>query len=178
MISIFYTSFIKYLLVLGNLIHPSITDTFSLRGTYFTSEHEFPKLYTCDSAGISPALQWKNTPIGTKSLAITMHHIAKDGTKHVYFVLYNIPPQTISIPDGVSNLGKFGHNSMNPFAAYAPPCSKGPGQKQYIITIYAIADMKNENDPKIISLPELESWMENKIIHQASLPVNYTRNIK
>lgn len=178
MLSIFFLSFIKSLVLVGSQITPASTDTFTIKGTYFTSRNELPKLYTCDGAGISPALQWENIPKGTKSLAITMHHIAKDGAKHVYFVLYNIPSNTTSIPDGVSEVGIFGHNSMNPNPAYAPPCSKGPGQKQYIITLYALREMIAANVGKIITLSELESAIENKIIGKTSLPIYYTRNIQ
>ena len=66
---------------------------------------KLPSEFTCDGAGISPPLAWAKPPAGTKSLAVTMHHIPgpprpdeKPGEdKHVYLVLYNIPATTTSL---------------------------------------------------------------------------------
>ncbi|NDA62664.1 MAG: YbhB/YbcL family Raf kinase inhibitor-like protein [Chitinophagia bacterium] len=153
-------------------------EVLTLSGTHFTQTGQLPKLYTCDSSGISPALMWNHIPTDTKSFAITMYHIAKDGERHVYMVLYNIPASTTSIPDGVTNVGVFGSNSMNRIPAYAPPCSKGPGPKEYIITINALSQMYPVESSAALSLSQLEAWMEAKIVSRAKLSAIYSRSAK
>jgi phosphatidylethanolamine-binding protein (PEBP) family uncharacterized protein len=115
------------------------TTTFVATSTAFVNNGTFPKLYTCDSTGISPKLSWKGTPAGTKFFAVVMHHIPPTPPNHVYMLLYNIPVTTTSIPDAVSGVGTFGQNTVNPNLAYTAPCSQGPGAKLYTITVYALS---------------------------------------
>lgn len=149
--------------------------TFSLSGAHFASSNYLPKINTCDSAGLSPALEWKNIPSGTKSIAITMHHIAKDGERHVYMVLYNIPPTVTHIEEGANNVGIFGNNSMNPNKAYTPPCSKGPGPKAYIITAFALSEMIQVESGSKFTMTDLEKSMEHLLIAKSSITATYSR---
>lgn len=153
-------------------------EPFTLVGTHFTQSNQLPKLYTCDSLGISPALSWKGIPKGTQSFAITMYHIAKDGERHVYMVLYNIPASITAIPDGVNQIGIYGNNSMNKIRGYAPPCSKGPGPKEYIITVSALSEMCSVATSTGMTLTELELWMKSTTLSKAILPVTYSRTAK
>lgn len=121
----------------GN-IHQS-SASFLAGSSAFVNNGNYPKLYTCDSAGISPTLKWEGAPAGTRSFAITMHHIPPTGDKHVYLVLYDIPSTVSSIPEAVKNIGKWGINTVNGQNSYTPPCSVGPGPKIYIITVYALS---------------------------------------
>ena len=123
-------------------VSTAITPTntpFAFKSTAFTDNGTFPKEYTCDGASTSPPLSWENLPVGTKSVAVTMHHVPPEGGKHVYLVLYNIPLATISIPANFSGIGKMGINTVNGKNAYSPPCSQGPGAKTYILTAYALS---------------------------------------
>jgi len=115
------------------------TSAFYASSAAFINNGTFPKLYTCDSTGISPKLSWANVPAGTTSFAVVMHHIPPTPPNHVYMLLYNIPVTTTSIPDAVSGVGIFGQNTVTPIAGYAPPCSQGPGAKLYTITVYALS---------------------------------------
>ena len=83
------------------------TGTFTTSSTAFTNNGMLPKLYTCDSTGISPKLSWTNAPAGTTSFAIVMHHIPPTPPNHVYMVLYNIPATVTSIGNAFSGVGLF-----------------------------------------------------------------------
>ena len=97
--------------------------------------------FTCDGESLSPPFQWSDLPAGTKSLALTMHHIPRPGAEeHVYIVTWNIPATTKSIDAGQKNMGTWGVNTVNGRAQYAPPCSKGPGEKIYVVTLYALSE--------------------------------------
>lgn len=152
------------------------SQNFTLTSAAFTNNGELPKLYSCDSTGISPTLKWSNAPVGTKSFAITMHHIAKDGETHVYFILYDIPVDILGIPDAVQGIGKFGTNTVNRRTSYTPPCSKGPGPKEYIITVYALSDMTAITKPgSAVTLNFLLDSIKNKILASSELRVIYSR---
>ncbi len=96
---------------------------------------------TCDSkaAPRAPALAWGTPPEGTKSLAIVMHHITRDNDTHVYMILANLPATARELKAGDASLGSWGQNTVNRKNAYAPPCSQGPGDKTYTITLYALS---------------------------------------
>jgi phosphatidylethanolamine-binding protein (PEBP) family uncharacterized protein len=97
-----------------------------------------PAEYTCDGAGSTLALTWSGAPAGTKSYAVIMHHIAPE-TIHWYWVLYDIPVDVTSLPKNVTGIGILGNNINNGRVEYSPPCSKGPGDKTYTYTIYALS---------------------------------------
>jgi phosphatidylethanolamine-binding protein (PEBP) family uncharacterized protein len=63
-----------------------------------------------------------------------------------YWTVYNIPAQASGIGSGIGSgskenqsVGSFGSNTVNDRNEYAPPCSKGPGQKMYTFHLYALS---------------------------------------
>ena len=148
---------------------------FTLSSKAVTQNGFLPKLYTCDSLGISPPLEWTHPPLGTKAFAVTMHHFPKDGDKHVYIVLYNIPSTITELPQGVTNIGIWGRNTQNRNLSYSPPCSKGPGAKTYILTIYALSEPVNLNKTEGVTMDELVSAIKTSTLASATLPVQYSR---
>ncbi len=94
---------------------------------------------TCDGVSRSPGLSWKDPPIGTKAFAVVMDHVPPDGGTHVYMVVANIPGDARELKGGEAAVGMWGQNTVNRRAAYAPPCSQGPGDKSYTITLYALS---------------------------------------
>ena len=55
--------------------------------------------------GTSPAIAWTNTPIGTQSLVLSMRDIDMPNTRKtddqtVHWIVWNIPPSVMSLPQG------------------------------------------------------------------------------
>jgi phosphatidylethanolamine-binding protein (PEBP) family uncharacterized protein len=100
-----------------------------------------------------------------------MTHIAKEG-EHVYWLLYNIPINTIQIAENATNIGLLGHNTMNRNLAYSPPCSKGPGEKSYTLTAYAVS--KNVTNKGLV-LADFLTEIKDDIIAKSTLTVKYSR---
>lgn len=105
-----------------------------------------PAANTCDGASLSPALNFSGIPKGTKSVTVIMHGIpgpARPGetepSTHVYWTLYNLPTSTKAIVQGATGGGTLGRNFKDNSLAYTPPCSQGPGLKNYTITAYALS---------------------------------------
>ncbi len=142
----------------------------------FDDKGQFPKEYTCDSSGISPALSWKGRPKGTESYVLTMHHFDPTGNKHVYWVLYNIPANVQSLPSNASGIGTMGINTVNRRNAYAPPCSKGPGPKKYLITLYAVSNqVLSGNTQGMITMDDVMRDIETTKLDSSMLTVTYSR---
>lgn len=92
---------------------------------------------TCDGAGRSPAVAWKNAPAGSKCFAISLWHIAADQEKS-YWVVYDIPAAVTELKVDSKGVGTTGLNDKRR-DEYDPMCSKGPGVKKYHITVYALS---------------------------------------
>jgi len=110
----------------------------------FTMGGTLPVKFTCDGAGEPPVVRWSTPPTGTKSFMVLME--TEPGpprpgdpptTSGDYsWTLYDIPAKVRST---AKKQGVTGHNSHNPELAYAPPCSQGPGEHTYTITVYALS---------------------------------------
>jgi len=145
-------------------------------GLNFADKGLYPKLYTCDSLGISPGLQWSSLPAATKSIAITMYHFPPTGEKHVYLVLYNIPTTTTSLPDNSRSIGTFGINTVDGKTTYTPPCSQGPGPKVYYLKAYALnANPTIQVSANQVTMDILVAGMAGKVLDSALMTVTYTR---
>lgn len=160
----------------GNPSAVSLPLQLKFSGNGFSHNGVYPKLYTCDSTGISPGLQWSNAPVATKSYVITMHHIPPTGDKHVYLVVYNIPASILSIPDNSKSIGNWGINTVDGKNSYTPPCSQGPGAKVYILTMYALSSDANLSFlTSKVTMDMLYTEIKTKIVDSAVMSVTYTR---
>lgn len=96
-----------------------------------------PVTYTCDGAGISPPVRWQAGPRGTVSYALTLWHESPDGVRS-YWVVYDIPADVTSLPENARSIGTVGLNDKGR-PSYDPMCSKGPGRKDYRLTVHALS---------------------------------------
>ena len=148
-------------------------------GNGFANNGIYPKIYTCDSSGFSPGLQWSNAPSGTNSYAITMHHFPPSyptEDKHVYLVLYNISNTVTSLSDNSKSIGSFGINTVDRKNTYTPPCSQGPGAKVYILTLYALSAAPTISvSSSQVTMDILLAGIRNKILDSTVMTVTYTR---
>jgi Raf kinase inhibitor-like YbhB/YbcL family protein len=115
--------------------------------------------FGCRGENISPTLEWRNVPAGTKSLALQVYDPdAPTGSGFWHWAVYNIPPTTTGLPQGAGNQasrlpsGAFGGNTdfMDTGATggngnYGGPCPPvGDKSHRYIFTLYALAVDKLE----------------------------------
>ncbi|MCX5690658.1 MAG: YHYH protein, partial [Planctomycetota bacterium] len=152
-------------------------DGFKLSSPAIGADGRLPALFTCDGASQSPPLSWTTPPAGTKCLAIMMHHIpGPGGEPHVYWIISNLPTTTTSIPANDQGAWLRGANTVNGRPEYAPPCSKGPGDKTYTITLYALsAEPKLEQGGKKITRPIMLEAIKDLVIAAAPMDVVYAR---
>lgn len=155
---------------------PASRGGFVLRSPEVAEGGNLPKKYTGDGVAATLPLEWSGAPAGTKSYALIMHHQAPDALKW-YWVLYNIPANVTGLPENVQGIGTLGNNSVNLEIAYAPPHSRGPGEKKYTLTVYALSAAPQMGVPPAeASRDVLLSAMKGLILASAELNVVYTRD--
>ena len=140
-----------------------------------------PKDYTCDGAGKSPALTFSGVPSNAKSLAVVMDTIPGplrpgevDIGNHFYLILYDIPTSTLRIPSGATDIGTLGQNFQGKKLGYTPPCSQGPGLKEYTITAFALTE-RLDLPPSQVTESVLLKSIEGKVIAKSTLIGKYQR---
>jgi Raf kinase inhibitor-like YbhB/YbcL family protein len=131
-----------------------------ISSTAFESAGEIPVQYSCDGANLSPPLRWSGVPEGTQSLALLVDDPDSEPPGFVHWVIYNVPPTTVSLPEGVpaevtlddgtlqgtNDFALFvGEGEIFPGGApinrigYDGPCPGNP--HRYVFTLYALATL-------------------------------------
>lgn len=99
-----------------------------------------PAEFTGDGDGISPPLEWSGAPKGTKCFSLQLWHKPMPNGDEVksYWVIANIPADVTSLEKNSKGVGNVGLNDKRR-AGYDPMNSKGPGPKEYHVTLYALS---------------------------------------
>jgi Raf kinase inhibitor-like YbhB/YbcL family protein len=112
----------------------------------FPHRGAIPSKYTCEGDDISPPLKWSGVPQGAKSLVLIVDDPdapdpAAPRMTWVHWVLYNLPPTTSGLPEGVSSAQlppgtKEGLNDWKR-TGYGGPCPP-IGRHRYFFKLYAL----------------------------------------
>ena len=98
----------------------------------------------CKGDNVSPALSWSGAPEGTKSFVLTVYDPdAPTGSGFWHWVMFNIPPNVTSLPQGAGAPGKEPQGAMqieNDYGTvgYGGPCPPPGKPHRYQFTIYAL----------------------------------------
>jgi phosphatidylethanolamine-binding protein (PEBP) family uncharacterized protein len=151
--------------------------SFVLHSPAVGADGMLPVEFTGDGSGVSPPLEWTGAPSGTKSFALIMHHIDREGETKWYWTLYNIPASATSLPKAATGIGTAGNNSIDNRIGYAPPHSKGPGPRTYVLTLYALSALVDPGlPPEQVDRAKLLAAMQGKTLATAELKVVYDRS--
>jgi phosphatidylethanolamine-binding protein (PEBP) family uncharacterized protein len=149
---------------------------FTLKSPAVAGDGILPVEFTGDGKSISPPLEWAGAPAATQSYALIMHHLDPSGQTKWYWTLYNLPPDTRSLVKDTRGVGTMGNNSVTRRAGYAPPHSKGPGAKTYVLTLYALsAPLQISSPPEQTNRNVILAAMKDRVLATAELKVVYTR---
>jgi Raf kinase inhibitor-like YbhB/YbcL family protein len=139
-----------------------------LTSSAFSDGGMLPAKYTCDGAGISPPISWTNMPANTKSFALIYDDPDAPHGTWTHWVLFNIPPTTLSLAEGVDSLPdgtQVGNNSW-PKKNYGPPCPPS-GEHRYIFHIFALDTTLNLKGT--VTSEVLKKAMQGHILDTATL---------
>lgn len=123
--------------------------TLTLTSPAFSHNGLMPARFTCDGHDLSPELHWSGLPPQTQSLALIVDDPdapdpAAPRMTWVHWVLYNLPPATAHLPEGVATgdlpLGtREGKNDWGR-TGYGGPCPP-IGRHRYFHKLYALDAM-------------------------------------
>jgi Raf kinase inhibitor-like YbhB/YbcL family protein len=117
-------------------------------GSQQFSRDVMPLRYTCHAAhgtGTSPAIDWSGAPQGTKSLALVVDDSAAPITPYIYWIVFDIGPQTTGLLEGQLPPGARQADNSKGTAGYDPPCPRNSSHG-YRFTVYALShDLRLRN---------------------------------
>jgi Raf kinase inhibitor-like YbhB/YbcL family protein len=110
----------------------------------FADGGAIPAKYTCEGEDTSPALVWSGAPGGTKSLVLIVDDPDAPDPKAprmtwVHWVLYDLPPDSSGLPEGVGKLPGSTQVGLNDWkrADFGGPCPP-IGRHRYFFKLYAL----------------------------------------
>jgi len=140
-----------------------------------TNGGALPQEFNGDGAGISPPLEWKGAPAGTRSFVLVMDHLAPGNQMKCYWTMWNIPATATNLPKNARNIGHLG-GSFRGRTGYEPPHSQGPGPKTYTIHLYAVSVTPQfAQSPNAVTREDLLNAIKDTVLDSADLKVTYTR---
>jgi Raf kinase inhibitor-like YbhB/YbcL family protein len=157
--------------------------TLKLTSTAFGHEGGIPKLHTCQGKDVSPPLAWGGVPESAKSLVLIVDDPdapdpAAPKMTWVHWVLYDIPPASTGLPQGVSpnELPDGTLEGVSDFqrTGYGGPCPP-IGRHRYFHKLYALDTvLPNLKKPR---KADVEKAMKGHIIEQAVLVGTYQKSL-
>ena len=93
--------------------------------------------YTCRGAGKYPGIHWSGAPPGTKAVAVVMDDSAAPITPYIYWIVFDIGPQTTNIQAGQIPAGARQARNSKGSVGYDPPCPVNQSHS-YRFTVYAL----------------------------------------
>lgn len=166
---------------------PNVAPPLTLTIPAFSDGGTIPVKYSCSattpppggprniSLGMSPLLQWSNVPKDTASFVLILHdedaHIAKAFADIPHWVVFNIPGDATSLPEGVppdapTANGTMQGNNMMGRAAYQGPCAPPGPSHHYTFALYAL-DIKLDL-PQGAGRSDIQKAMDGHVLASAA----------
>jgi hypothetical protein len=155
--------------------------TLALTSTAFGHNGAIPARHSCDGEDRSPPLAWSGVPANARSLVLIVDDPDAPDPKAprmtwVHWLLYNLPPGTTSLAEGVSarELPKGTLQGVNDWkrTGYGGPCPP-VGRHRYFHKLYALDTVLP--DLGAPTRARLEKAMAGHILAQAELIGTYQR---
>ncbi|MCP5109370.1 MAG: YbhB/YbcL family Raf kinase inhibitor-like protein [bacterium] len=150
--------------------------TFKLTVDGFREGGTVPRRHTCDGEDLSPALEWEDAPVTTKSFVLIVDDPdAPVGTWN-HWLLWDIPTDVNTIAEsyrpgtlGVDGTSDFGR------AGYGGPCPpRGHGQHRYFFKVLAM-DVASIELPARAKRAALDNAVRGHVLAEAQYMGRYER---
>ncbi|MEM7709507.1 MAG: YbhB/YbcL family Raf kinase inhibitor-like protein [Pseudomonadota bacterium] len=155
-------------------------DAFVLSSPVLTDGGRWPAGLKCardGGDGLSPPLDWRGLPAGTRSLALAMQHCLRGMIQGVdapsqYWLLWNVPADVTALSRGnPESIGDEGSDKDGRRIGYTPPCFPGAEPHIYTITLHALAapsDGLPDHDAREIDWTAMMTAIDGLIIASTS----------
>ena len=118
-------------------VRADVPNTMTVTSPDVTPRGVMGSAYTCRGAGKYPGLHWSGAPQSTKSLAVVMDDAAAPITPYIYWIVFDIGPQTTNIQAGQIPAGARQARNSKGSVGYDPPCPVNQNHA-YRFTVYAL----------------------------------------
>lgn len=138
-----------------------------------------PDVFTCVGDNISPPLEWRDVPDGTKSLVLILSDPDAPGETFYHWAVYNMPPVAGALAQDFPTHVKVGNlrQGVNDFihTGYDGPCPpEGHGDHRYIFRLLAL-DVVKLTAPPSSTCKEIERQANEHLIADVTLSAIYSR---
>lgn len=148
--------------------NPSLME---LTSPTFKNGANIPPIHTCDGQDRSPELNWTDPPENIQSFTLIMSDPDAPMGTWDHWVLFNIPADTLHIPEG-SSVGISGNNSWSNLG-YGGPCPPN-GNHRYFFKLYALDTILDL--PQGARKTDILSAMKEHILEETELMGRYERS--
>jgi Raf kinase inhibitor-like YbhB/YbcL family protein len=136
-----------------------------------------PAPFTCDGANTSPALAWTAPPANTKSFALVVADRDAASGSFVHWVLFDLPPETRSLPEAVQPLAQLPDGSRqgrNDFEqiGYRGPCPPDHGTHRYLFSLLALDITLNL--PPGVPPDQIEEATQGHVVARGVMTATYS----
>ncbi|MCE9583159.1 MAG: YbhB/YbcL family Raf kinase inhibitor-like protein [Planctomycetes bacterium] len=150
----------------------------TLTSPAFHAGAEIPSKYASEDRNLAPPLVFLGTPPGTRSLLLTVEDAeAGKGEPRVHWILYDIPPDAVGIPDGGLPLPKGAHEGLNDLGTqcYAGPAPLGGRHKYHFRLVALDLTLTGLRKP---TLAQVEAAIKGHVLAHAMLIGTYEKKRK
>lgn len=142
----------------------------------FTMGAAIPTKYCCSA--VSPPISWGEVPAGTRSIAVICDDPDAPGGDWVHWVLFNLPPDTPKLDEGVPRKDQLPNGAIQGMTDYGRvgydgPCPPPGRPHRYFFKVYAL-DTKLDLDPSAEKADVLKA-MEGHILAKGELMGKFGR---
>jgi Raf kinase inhibitor-like YbhB/YbcL family protein len=148
-------------------------DILKVTSPSFKDGEMLPDKFTCDGENISPAINWRELPMGVKSLALICDDPDAPSGDFVHWVVYNIPADIEGFKENaeISDIADLGVTDYGR-GGYGGPCPPS-GVHHYHFKVYALNEMIETE--KALDKYDLLDRMEGHILANGEIVGLYKR---
>ncbi|MQC26115.1 MAG: YbhB/YbcL family Raf kinase inhibitor-like protein [Chloroflexi bacterium] len=156
----------------------STPQPFKLESAAFEDGQVIPARFACTGENLSPALRWGDVPAGTQSLTLIFDDVDALGGSWVHWVLFNLPPDTLSLLEGLETAASYSDGSLSGANSwgrmgYGGPCPPEGSTHRYVFTLYALDTILSLDSDATNS--QLLAAMDGHILAESELSGSFSR---
>ncbi len=121
----------------------------TLTTSAFTHQGTIPEKFSRDGENVSPALNWRGAPAGTRSYALVVEDPDAPARTFRHWAVYNIEPDIARLAEGAGSGGRAGsmRTATNDFGNMRydgpqPPRGHGPHHYHFELFALDVADLR------------------------------------
>lgn len=148
------------------------SEKFTMKSNELVAGSQIAIDFTCDGKNVSPQLEWKNSPLNTKSYALIVSDPDAPKGTFYHWVMFNIPGNVTNLPTNTSTptnaiAAKNSFGTMH----YQGPCPPKGQNHRYFFQLTAL-DSTLSLDQTADAVDIIDA-MQNHVLAVAEIEVTY-----